>query len=433
MLVGLCEENLPKRYPLPDGTVRARLEKELRIIRDMDFVSYFLINHDIVSYAKSKGFLHVGRGSGANSIIAYIIGITDVDPIDLDLYFERFINPYRASPPDFDIDFDWRDRETMTAYIFERFPHVALLGTYNTFGYRAVVRELGKVFGLPKEKIDQLGDGHLDSTPLDATSALVLKYGKLITGFPNYLGVHSAGILILAKPVHYHSATDLPPKGFPTVQFDMIIAEDVGIFKFDILGQRGLAKIKDAIEIIRENRPGRPKIDIHQIERFKNDARINAMLSKGTAIGAYYIESPAMRRLMKKLRVNDYLGLVAASSVIRPGVSSSGMQSEYIRRHRDPERRKQDHPILMKIMPETYGIMVYQEDVLKVANQFAGLDLGEADILRRGMSGKFRSREEFLLVEQKFISNCREKGYPDKTIFEVWDQITSFAGFSFAK
>src|SRR5690606_25535636 len=157
------------------------------------------------------------------------------------------------------------------------------------------------------------------------------------------------------------------------------------------------------------------------------------MLSKGTAIGAYYIESPAMRRLMKKLRVNDYLGLVAASSVIRPGVASSGMQSEYIRRHRDPERRKQGHPIVMKIMRENNGLMVYPEDVLKVANQFAGLDLGEADILRRGMSGKFRSREEFLVVEQKFISNCREKGYPDKIIFEVWDQITSFAGFSFAK
>ena len=433
MLVTLCNENLPKRYPHPDGTVRARLEKELHIIRDMDFVSYFLINHDIVTHAKSKGFFHVGRGSGANSIIAYIIGITDVDPIELDLYFERFINPYRSSPPDFDIDFDWRDREAMTDYIFERFPHVALLATYNTFGYRAVTRELGKVFGLPKEKIDQLSDGRYDSSLLDETSTLILKYGKLIAGFPNHLGIHSAGILILGKPVHYYSATDLPPKGFPTVQFDMIIAEDVGIFKFDILGQRGLAKIKDAITIIKKNRPGRPPINIHQVDRFKNDVRINAMLTRGTAIGAYYIESPAMRGLMKKLKVNNYLGLVAASSVVRPGVSSSGMKHEYVRRHRDPERRKEAHPTLMEIMPETYGIMVYQEDVLKVANLFAGLDLGEADILRRGMSGKFRSREEFLVVEKKFISNCREKGYPDKLIFEVWDQIAGFAGFAFAK
>jgi len=432
-LFELCEKGLPIRYSNPDETVKARLKRELDTIGDLNFVSYFLINHDIVSYAKSKGYFHVGRGSGANSIVAYIIGITDVDPIELDLYFERFINPFRASPPDFDIDFDWRDREEITQYIFESFPNVALLATYNTFKYRGVVRELGKVFGLPKEKIDRLSDGNFHKSSLDEISTLVLKYGKLIVGFPNHLSVHSAGILILNNPVHYYSSTDLPPKGFATVQFDMIIAEDVGIFKFDILGQRGLAKIKDAIQIINENRPERPPIDINQIDKFKNDIRINTMLSKGMAIGAYYVESPAMRGLMKKLEVKDYLGLVAASSVIRPGVSSSGMKNEYIRRHREPERRKEAHPILMKIMPETYGIMVYQEDVLKVANQFAGLDLGEADVIRRGMSGKFRSREEFVDVEKKFISNCREKGYSDELTFEVWEQIASFAGYAFAK
>ncbi|MCT8340204.1 DNA polymerase III subunit alpha [Flavobacteriaceae bacterium TK19130] len=432
-LKALCEEGLPKRYQNPDEVVQKRLQTELKTIRKMDFVSYFLINHDIVSYAKSQGFFHVGRGSGANSIVAYIIGITDVDPIELDLYFERFINPYRASPPDFDIDFDWRDREAITAYIFERFENTALLATYNTFKYRAVVRELGKVFGLPKEEIDKLSEGRYTVSTLDEMGALVLKYGKLIQGFPNHLSVHSAGILILDRSMHYYSATDLPPKGFPTVQFDMIIAEDAGIFKFDILGQRGLAKIKDAVEIIQENRPELPPIDISQVETFKNDENINRLLSEGKAIGAYYVESPAMRGLMKKLKVKDYLGLVAASSVIRPGVSSSGMKKEYIRRHREPERRKEAHPVLAEIMPETYGIMVYQEDVLKVAHQFAGLDLGEADVLRRGMSGKFRSRAEFAEVEKKFIKNCRDRGYPDAVIFEVWEQIAGFAGYAFAK
>ncbi|WP_047416075.1 DNA polymerase III subunit alpha [Cellulophaga sp. Hel_I_12] len=429
----LCDTGLPKRYSVITEAVKKRLAVELKTILEMDFVSYFLINHEIVSYANSKGYLHVGRGSGANSIVAYIIGITDVDPIELDLYFERFINPYRASPPDFDIDFSWKDRDDVTAFIFRRFKNTALLATYNTFKYRAVIRELGKVFGLPKEEIDQLCKGHFSMDGIDEMSKLVLKYSALIKGFPNYLSVHSAGILILEKPIHHYSATDLPPKGFPTVQFDMIIAEDAGIFKFDILGQRGLAKIKEAIDIIKENRPNEPEIDITQIEKFKNDETINTLLSKGRAIGAYYVESPAMRGLMCKLKVNDYLGLVAASSVIRPGVSSSGMKNEYIRRHREPERRQQANPILAQIMPETYGIMVYQEDVLKVANQFAGLDLGEADVLRRGMSGKFRSREEFKRVEEKFIVNCREKGYSDTLIFEVWDQIASFAGYAFAK
>lgn len=429
----LCENRLTKRYSNPSEKVEQRLKIELEVILKMDFVSYFLINHDIVSYAKRNNYPHVGRGSGANSIVAYIIGITDVDPIELDLYFERFINPYRSSPPDFDIDFSWKDRDDVTAYIFKRYENVALLATYNTFKYRAVVRELGKVFGLPKEEIDKLSDRAYNENSLDDISRLVLKYGSLIQNFPNHLSVHAAGILILDKPVHYYSATDLPPKGFPTVQFDMIIAEDAGIFKFDILGQRGLAKIKETIEIVKQNRPELPPIDISEVEKFKNDENINKLLSEGKAIGAYYVESPAMRGLMRKLKTSNYLELVAASSIIRPGVSGSGMKSEYIERHRNPEKRQEAHPILYEIMPETYGVMVYQEDVMKVASIFAGLTLGEADVIRRGMSGKFRSREEFIAVEQKFICNCREKGYNDELIFDVWNQVQSFAGYAFAK
>jgi DNA polymerase-3 subunit alpha len=391
-----------------------------------------LINYDIINYAKKNNFFHVGRGSGANSIVAYIIGITDVDPVELDLYFERFINPFRASPPDFDIDFSWKDRNTVTKYIFDRFDNVALLATYNTFKYRAIVRELGKVFGLPKEEIDKLSK-RVPNHKLDAISKLVLKYGKLIEGFPNYVSVHSAGVLILDKPIHNYSATSLPPKGFATVQFDMNIADDVGVFKFDILGQRGLAKIKDALQIIKENYPDAPEIDITDIERFKKDKKINNLLKTGGAVGAYYVESPAMRGLMQKLQTQDYLGLVAASSIIRPGVSGSGMKEEFIKRHRFPEKRKEAHPILLEIMPETYGVMVYQEDVMKVANKFADLTLGEADVLRRGMSGKYRSVEEFKAVENKFVSNCREKGHKDALIFEVWNQIKSFAGYAFAK
>ncbi|MFT6699908.1 MAG: DNA polymerase-3 subunit alpha [Porticoccaceae bacterium] len=432
MLLQLCDEKIHKRYPSPTQKVHDRLQKELKVIIELKFVSFFLINYDIIKYAKKNNFFHVGRGSGANSIVAYILGITDVDPIELDLYFERFINPFRASPPDFDIDFSWKDRNTVTQYMFDRFQNVALLATYVTFKYRAVVRELGKVFGLPKEEIDKLSKRATGDT-LDDISKLVLKYGKLIEGFPNYVSVHSAGILILDNPIHYYSATSLPPKGFPTVQFDMNIADDVGVFKFDILGQRGLAKIKEALEIIKENNPDAPEIDITDVESFKKDKNINNLLKTGGAIGAYYVESPAMRGLMQKLQTDDYLGLVAASSIIRPGVSGSGMKDEFIKRHRFPEKRKEAHPILLKIMPETYGVMVYQEDVMKVANKFADLTLGEADVLRRGMSGKYRSVEEFKAVEDKFIANCRKKGYKDELIFEVWNQIKSFAGYAFAK
>jgi len=435
LLEKLCRDGLPYRYPVPDQAVKKRLKKELGLIIKMGFVSYFLINWDIVSEARKRGFFYVGRGSGANSIVAYLLRITDVDPMELDLYFERFMNLYRANPPDFDIDFSHRDRPIMTQYIFDRFENVALLGTYVTFKWRGMVRELGKVFGLPKDEIDNLCAGNFQASRLDGISALVVKYTQLLEGMPNYLSIHAGGILISEKPLHWFSATHLPPKGYPTTQYDMVIAEDVGLYKFDILGQRGLAKIKESIAILEQTRPDDfAQWDIHDIKRFKEDPKINGLIKTAQCMGCFYVESPAMRMLLKKLEVDNYLGLVAASSIIRPGVSKSGMMREYILRHRNPGRTEEKaHPVMLDIMPDTYGVMVYQEDVIKVAHHFAGLDLGEADVLRRGMSGKFRSRAEFQRVEQKFIDNCREKGYDDALIFEIWNQVASFAGYAFAK
>lgn len=431
----LCERGLKYRYEHPGPEVFERVERELETIRQKEFLAYFLINCKIVSYARKKGYFYIGRGSGANSIVAYLLRITDVDPIELDLYFERFINLYRRNPPDFDIDFSWRDREDVTRFIFEYFNKrvpggVALLATYSTFQYRAMVRELSKVFGLPPHEIDRLADG---GPPGDEVSALVLKYGKLISDFPSHMSVHAGGILIAEKSMYYYTATSLPPKGFPVTHFDMVIAEDVGLHKFDILGQRGLGKIKDTLHIIKDNQPDAEEIDIHDIKRFKEDKKVKEILSEGQAIGCFYVESPAMRMLLKKLKVDHYLGLVAASSIIRPGVAKSGMMREYILRFRDPERVKEAHPVLLKIMPDTFGVMVYQEDVIKVAHYFAGLDLGEADVLRRGMSGKFRSREEFQKVKEKYFANCKEKGYSSEMAADVWRQIESFAGYAFAK
>ncbi|MHA7865238.1 DNA polymerase III subunit alpha [Flagellimonas marinaquae] len=435
LLDQLCAEGLPYRYEEVNDSIKSRLNKELELIKKMGFVSYFLINWDIVSEARRRGFFYVGRGSGANSIVAYLLRITDVDPMELDLYFERFINLYRANPPDFDIDFSWKDRPAMTEYIFKRFEHVALLGTYVTFKERGVIRELGKVFGLPPQDIDFLLAGRYDFNQLDHVCKLVLKYGSLLKGKPNYLSIHAGGILISDKPLHWFSATHLPPKGFPTTQYDMVIAEDVGLYKFDILGQRGLGKIKEALEIVAYNQPEKyADIDIHDIKGFKKDPIINNLIKTAQCMGCFYVESPAMRMLLKKLQVDNYLGLVAASSIIRPGVAKSGMMREYILRHRNKGRTEEKaHPVMLEIMPDTYGVMVYQEDVIKVAHHFAGLDLGEADVLRRGMSGKFRSREEFQKVQDKFISNCRKKGYPESLISEIWNQVASFAGYAFAK
>jgi|TARA_B110000046_G_scaffold84792_1_gene92875 DNA polymerase-3 subunit alpha len=433
LLRKLAMDGLAYRYDKPEKAILSRIDKELEIIEQKNFVSYFLINWDIVNYARRKGYFYIGRGSGANSIVAYLLRITDVDPIDLDLYFERFINLYRQNPPDFDIDFSWRDRQDVTDYIFKRFPNTALLATYSTFQYKAVVRELGKVFGLPKHEIDRLTHARGNLGKLDDLAQLVMKYTALIQGFPNHLSIHAGGILISEKSIQCYSPTFMPPKGFQTVQFDMVVAEDLGLYKFDILGQRGLGKIKDGVELVRINNPREPAIDIHDMKRFKKDKKVREMLREGKAIGCFYVESPAMRMLLRKLKVDNYLGLVAASSIIRPGVAKSGMMREYILRYRFPERRKTAHPVMLDIMPETYGVMVYQEDVIKVAHYYAGLTLGEADVLRRGMSGKYRSHAEFQKAKEKFFSNCSDKGYPFDEVAEIWRQTESFAGYAFSK
>lgn len=430
-----CYGGLTYRYGKnPGKKIIDRLEMELEMIHSKGFVSYFLINWDILKYARKMGYYYVGRGSGANSLVAYLLRITDVDPIELNLYFERFINLFRQNPPDFDIDFSWKDRDDITRYIFDRFGQngqVALLATYSTFQNRAIIRELGKVFGLPPHEIEKVAQ--TPEKELDHIGQLIHRYGARLHGFPSHLSIHAGGILIADKSIHHFTATSMPPKGYPVTHFDMIIAEDVGLFKFDILSQRGLGKIRDSLEIIEKNCPDDPKIDIHDFKTFRHDPTINKKLSEADAIGCFYIESPAMRMLMKKLQVNEYLGLVAASSVIRPGVAQSGMMREYILRYRFPERRKDAHPILREIMPDTYGVMVYQEDVIKVAHIFAKLTLGEADALRRGMSGKYRSRDEFLRIKDRFFQNCIDIGHSRALSADIWRQIESFAGYAFAK
>jgi DNA polymerase III subunit alpha len=437
LLRKLAEAGLKDRYPNPSQVVLDRLEKELDVIHQKNFSSYFLINWDITQYAKRKGYFYVGRGSGANSIVAYLLRITDVDPIDLDLYFERFINVHRANAPDFDIDFSWTDRDDITAYIFDTYGKkggAALLATYSTFQHDAVTRELGKVFGLPAEEIDKLQHLRFPEETNDPMAKLVLKYSQLIAGFPSHLSIHSSGILISELPITAYSATFMPPKGYPTTQFSMLEAEDIGLFKFDILSQRGLGKIKDAVEIVKQNK--NISIDIHDIKKFKEDEEIKKLLIVGKCIGCFYVESPAMRMLLAKLRADDYLRLVAASSIIRPGVAKSGMMREYIVRYRNEAARRKaeaELPELYDILRETYGVMVYQEDVIKIAHVFAGLSLADADYLRRGMSWKFKQRNEFNVVKNNFFKNCLAKNYALSTIENIWIQIESFANFAFSK
>ncbi len=422
-----------KKLTSKQQEVLNRVENELKVIEQYGFSAYFLINWDMVCYAMKKGYPHVGRGSGANSIVAYLIRITNVDPIELALYFERFINPYRSSPPDFDVDFSWTDRNDITTYLFEKhgYNKVALLGSYTTYQHKSVIRELGKVFGLPSEEIEQLQRGGIADNEY---GQLIQKYSSYIAGFPSNLSIHSSGIIISEQPIHYYSATYLPPKNYPTVHFDMQIAEDIGLYKYDVLSQRGLGKIKEAVDFIEKNRG--KKVDIHAMKVIKNDQKVKDLLREGDLTGCFYVESPAMRMLMTKLKADDYTRLVAASSIIRPGVAKSGMMREYILRFQNTERREEarkELPELYEILEETYGVMVYQEDVLKVAHYFAGLSLAEADILRRGMSWKFKKRNEFAKIKKQFFDNCAHKRLAQNTVQKIWGQIESFANFAFSK
>jgi DNA polymerase-3 subunit alpha len=255
--------------------------------------------------------------------------------------------------------------------------------------------------------------------------------GNQLMDFPNNRSIHAGGILISEEPITSYTALDLPPKGFPTTQFDMYVAEAIGFEKLDILSQRGIGHINESVDIVRQNRG--IKVDVHRIADFKKDEKVNTRLYNGEAIGCFYIESPAMRGLLKKLKCDNYLTLVAASSIIRPGVAKSGMMKEYIRRFHSPGAINYLHPVMEEQLKETFGVMVYQEDVIKICHHFAGLDLADADILRRAMAGKFRSKGEFDRIRQRFFDNCAERGYQETLTAEVWRQVASFAGYAFSK
>ena len=432
LLDTMALEGMVERYGSCNKEAESRVRKELKVINDLGFCSYFLITWDILRYTMSQGIYHVGRGSGGNSIVAYCLRITDIDPIELNLYFERFINPQRTSPPDFDLDFSWKDRDSVHEYVFKKYgDRAALLGAMNTFQDSSIVRELGKVYGMPKADIDALVENPGDSRLYNDITEKIFKLGERIMDFPHLRSIHAGGVLVSELPVTYYTALDMPPKGLPTTQWDMYVAESIGLDKIDILSQRGLGHIKECVEIVRHNKG--VNIDVHQVEKFKKDPAINRQLKDGEAIGCFYVESPAMRMLLKKLRCDNYISLVAASSIIRPGVAQSGMMKEYILRFQDPSRTKYLHPVFEEHLGETYGVMVYQEDVIKIAHHFAGLSLADADTLRRAMSGKYRSKAEFARMTERFFENCKEKGYPDELAKEVWRQMSSFAGYAFCK
>ena len=447
----LCLRGLAKRYRQPRQEARERLSHELEVITRLDFASYVLVVHDIVREARRRGIPIIGRGSAAGSIVSYCLEITHVDPIRHNLYFERFLNPERGTPPDIDLDFSWNRRDEILDYVYKKYgaEHVAMISTIVTFGARSAVREIGKAMGIAARDITRWTEvlPSTDAGSIRKAAVLlpecrglplgreplrsIVRLAAAIDGYPRHLSVHTGGIVITPFPLSRIVPLEIAAKGIVVTQYEMRAAEEIGLVKIDLLGQRSLAVLEDALSSIRKNHGVRPPLE--KFDTLFRDEATAALIRSGRTMGCFYIESPAMRQLLTRLDVTTYEELVAASSVIRPGVAESGMMRQYIDRHRGREKVTFLHPGMEEILADTHGVMIYQEDVMRVAHLIAGMTLAEADLLRRAMSGKMRSQETMAGLEKKFAEAARARGIAAETAAEIWRQIESFAGYAFCK
>lgn len=446
-----CEAGLLKKYRQVDANLRDRLRFELKTIQDLGFTDYFLVVDEIAEMARAEGVRVLGRGSAANSLVSYLLDFTQVDPIRHGLYFERFLNPHRKSPPDIDLDFSWKIRDRIYQFLSRRWgwEKVALISTHITLSNRSAVREAGKALGITSSEIDYLCSltGHSslneflndpqkharckpDMKRLSASISL-LKLAAAIEGLPTHFSIHAGGVVIAPDNLFNFTITEPSSKALPITHLEMHGCEKLGLVKFDLLSQRALGAYAEISEKIAAENPGN-KIPF-AVEELENDPKVAEKLSRGDTLGVFYIESPGMRSLLAKLQCSSFAGLTAASSIIRPGVAESGMMQEYIRRHLGETSWKPLHPLLQETLQDTYGVMVYQEDVMKVANRLAGFSPAEADILRRAMSGKERSQEQMAEARQKFMAGTAAKGISAEIAAEVWRQISSFCGYAFCK
>jgi DNA-directed DNA polymerase III PolC len=470
MLWRVAFEGLAARYrPLPTEAIR-RLQEELAVIEEKGFADYFLAIRDIADWARSRHIPSVGRGSAANSLVSFCLGITHVDPLEHKLFFERFLNRERADAPDFDLDFCWRRRDRVLEYVYERFgaERVAMIATFCRLGARGALREVARALGVPDREISRVTRRvpHFSSVemleelretlpecrglPLDRPPwDEIVRLALAIDMFPRHISVHPGGIVIGPGPIDRWVPRQMSAKGLVVTQFDMHPVEDVGLVKIDLLGNRGLSAIADVCDLLRKREgleirwareedaeereeagPGALST-IRHVNPFRDPAT-KRLMREGRTMGCFYIESPSMRALLRKLSCDTFEMLTAASSIIRPGIADSGMMDAFIRRFHGEEPVEYLHPVMEELLSDTYGVMIYQEDVIKVAHRLSGMSLGEADGLRRSMSKK-RDYEDFETYRARFVVGALGNGVERPVAEEIWRQIESFAGYSFCK
>ncbi len=436
---------------------QSRLERELAVIEKMGFPGYFLIVADFVGYAKSEGIpVGPGRGSGAGSLVAYCLGITDLDPLEHGLLFERFLNPERVSMPDFDIDFCKNRRDEVLAYVVRKYGenHVAQIVTHSTLKARGLVRDVARVMGLPYSEADTVAklvpehqggtvtvSSALEEEPKlkklydeDETIHKLLDLAMGLEGLCRHAGMHAAGIVIADKPLWEYVPLSRGQPGQVVklvTQFAKDEVEQVGLVKFDFLGLKTLTIISETLKRINQLREaeGRPPFDLSSIPL--DDPEVYAMLQRGDTAGVFQMESEGFTKMVRDLKPDRFSDIVAAQALFRPGPMGGGVVDAFIARKHGREKVTYPHPALESILKETYGVMIYQEQVMQAASALAGFSLGRADIMRRAMGKK---KPELLAAQRAdFVKGAVERGVPEKTAVEVFDLIEKFAGYGFNK
>jgi DNA polymerase III alpha subunit len=425
LLRSLCSRGIRRRYGAADEALQRRLSYELDIIRCKGFAGYFLVVQDIVSRCPRT----CGRGSSAASIVSYLLGITHVDPLAHNLFFERFLNMGRMDPPDIDVDFPWDERQRTLEYVFATYAgRSAMVADHVTFGPRSALREAARVFGIPEPDIGplaeafRLGESGLPSYLAAAASRL--------RGMPRHIGTHPGGVVITPRAITDYTHLQTSPAGLPLIAWEKEGAEEAGLVKIDLLGNRSLAVLRDVLELsapLRE-KEGKPPMDWQSFNPL-GDSRTREMIEAGDTLGVFYIESPATRQLLKKMRRGDYPHLIIASSIIRP--AANRYITAYLERlHGAPYDSVL--PEADEVLKESCGIMVYQEDVSRVAMTVCGYSAAEADRLRKVLSKKDRDHS-LPSMREEFFSRGGERGVAAGTLETLWAGILSFAGYSFCK
>ncbi|HPL82659.1 MAG TPA: DNA polymerase III subunit alpha, partial [Candidatus Omnitrophota bacterium] len=444
----LCKEGLKKRFDKITPEITERLSHELKIIEKMGFVSYFLIVWDFIHYAKSQGIpVGPGRGSAAGSLVSYLLGITDLDPLKYGLLFERFLNPERMGLPDIDIDFCYERRQEVISYVTQKYgqENVAQIITFGTMQARAVLRDVGRVMGISYADVDRIAKmipAELDMSlkkALESEPELNNLYRndpqihKLITtalsleGLNRHASVHAAGVVIADKPLSNYSPLFKTSDDQITTGFSMGILEKIGLLKVDFLGLRTLTVIDQALKIIKKTKG----IDIDIVKLPLDDPKTYKLLTSAQTMGIFQIESSGMRDLLKKLEPEKFEDIIALLALYRPGPIGSGMLDDFIKRKHNLIPIKYEHPKLESILKETYGIMVYQEQIMQAASILAGFSLAQADILRKAMGKKIPEVME--KQRSNFIHGCVKNSIKESTAAKIFDLIEYFSGYGFNK